>query len=73
MAGRPRRSSPPGLVLTGQVSIGPRRWAIGEARYDTHEYWEGEVALTYLLQKNFSLIGKYHTDYGFGGGLQIRF
>ena len=61
------------LALEKTLELTPRLALVGEARYDTHAYWEGEVALTYLLQKNFSLIGKYHTDYGFGGGLQVRF
>ncbi|MHB8808422.1 MAG: multicopper oxidase domain-containing protein [Desulfobulbaceae bacterium] len=61
------------ITLEKNLELTPRLALVGEARYDTHEYWEGGVALTYLVQKNFSLVGKYHTEYGFGGGLQVRF
>jgi len=51
----------------------PRLGLFGEARYDTHDDWEGVAGLSYTINKIFSLIGQWHSDYGFGGGLQIRF
>lgn len=51
----------------------PRLGLFGEARYDTHDDWEGVAGLSYTISKIFSLIGQWHSDYGFGGGLQIRF
>jgi hypothetical protein len=41
--------------------------------YDTHEKWEGSVNLSYVLTKNISLIGKYHSEYSWGGGINILF
>ena len=51
----------------------PRLSLFGEAQYDTHDKWEGGAGFSYLLDNSFSLITKWHNDYGFGAGLQIRF
>jgi hypothetical protein len=51
----------------------PRLALFGEVEYDTHDKWEGVAGLSYAINKTFSLIGQWHSDYGFGGGLQIRF
>ena len=51
----------------------PRLDVFGEAEYDTHEQWEGRVGLSYTLGKDFSLVGHWHSDHGWGGGLQVRF
>ncbi|MEE8329517.1 MAG: multicopper oxidase domain-containing protein [Thermodesulfovibrionia bacterium] len=51
----------------------PRLVLFGESQYDTHDLWEGRAGLSYLVHKNFTLVGQWHSDYGFGGGLQIRF
>jgi hypothetical protein len=51
----------------------PRLGLFGEARYDTHDDWEGVAGLSYTINKVLSLIGQWNSDYGFGGGLQIRF
>lgn len=61
------------VTLEKTLELTPRLALAGEVRYDTHEYWETGISLTYLVRKNFSLIGKFHTEYGFGGGLQVRF
>jgi hypothetical protein len=55
------------------LELTPRFHLVGEAQYDTHHYWEGSVALSWLVGKNFSVQGRWHSEYGFGGGLQIRF
>jgi FtsP/CotA-like multicopper oxidase with cupredoxin domain len=51
----------------------PRLALSGEAEYDTHDKWEGSVGLSYMIHKYFSLVGQWHSEYSFGGGLQIRF
>lgn len=51
----------------------PRLSLFGEAQYDTHDIWEGLAGLSYMVHKYFSIVGQWHSDYGFGGGLQIRF
>lgn len=44
-----------------------------EVEYDSESRWEGEVGLEYLLKKDISLIAKWHSDYGFGAGIDFRF
>jgi hypothetical protein len=51
----------------------PRLALFGEAQYDTRDRWEGSAGLSYMVHKSFSLVGQWHSDYGLGGGLQIRF
>jgi CopA family copper-resistance protein len=55
------------------LELTPRLALFGEAQYDTHDRWEGLAGLSYMMHKNFSLVGQWHSDYGFGGGLQVRF
>ena len=61
------------ISLGKHFDLTPRLMLYGEVEYDTHDYWEGRVGLAYLVHKNFSLIGQWHSDYGFGGGVRIRF
>lgn len=42
-------------------------------QYDTGSQWEWTAGAAYMIDKQFSLITQYHSDYGFGGGLQFRF
>lgn len=61
------------FMLEKSLELTPRLSLSGEAEYDTHEQWEGGVKLAYILAKNFSLIGKWHSEYSWGGGLSVRF
>jgi hypothetical protein len=35
--------------------------------------WQGSTGLRYTLDQNLSLAGNWHSTYGFGAGLQLRF
>jgi CopA family copper-resistance protein len=59
--------------LERAFQLTPRIAFVGEAQYDTEELWEGAVGLSYMFSKSFSLKGQWHSDYGWGGGVQIRF
>jgi CopA family copper-resistance protein len=59
--------------LGKSFELTPRLALLGEAQYDTHDNWEGSAGLSYMVHKYFSLVGQWHSEYGFGGGLQIRF
>ena len=61
------------VSLGKSFELTPRLSLSGEAEYDTHEMWEGSVSLSYMAHKYFSLTGQWHSHYGFGGGLQVRF
>jgi hypothetical protein len=41
--------------------------------YDTHDRWEGAVSLHYTLTRDLSLIGKWHSEFGYGSGISLRF
>jgi CopA family copper-resistance protein len=59
--------------LEKTFELTPRLALLGEAQYDTHDKWEASAGLSYAVHKNFSLVGQWQSEYGFGGGLQIRF
>lgn len=61
------------IHLEKTFELTPRLALRGETQYDTRHHWEGAAALTYLIHKDVSLVGRWHSDFGFGGGLQIRF
>jgi FtsP/CotA-like multicopper oxidase with cupredoxin domain len=62
------------LDFDKEFMLTPRLALIGEAEYDTHETrWEGKAGLTYILTKNISLIGQWHSEYDWGAGAIIRF
>lgn len=50
-----------------------RLHAFGEIEYDTATEWEWSAGLEYILGKNMSLVGSYHSEFGAGAGLAIRF
>jgi hypothetical protein len=59
--------------LGKNLQLTPRFALYGEAEYDTHKFWELRGGATYLIAKNVSLIGQWHSDFGWGGGLRMRF
>lgn len=61
------------VILEKELHITPRLSIFGEVEYDTHDEWEGKTGLSYMINKNFSLIGQWHSEYGWGGGAQVRF
>ena len=61
------------LMLEKSLELTPRLSLTGEAEYDSHEEWEGSVNLSYILAKNITLIGKWHSEYAWGGGINILF
>ena len=61
------------IIFDKEIEISPRLGLHGDIEYDTHEKWEGKVGLSYLISKDFSVVTNYHSEYGLGVGLQIRF
>jgi hypothetical protein len=61
------------VKLDKEFTLTPRLALIGEVQYDTHDLWEGKTGLSYVLAKNISLLGQWHSEFGWGGGLQVRF
>lgn len=59
--------------LSQSISLTSRLSVYGGAEYDTLTDWETVAGLEYVLDKRFSLIGQWHSEYGWGGGLGFRF
>jgi hypothetical protein len=55
------------LPLTPRLEIS---WSV---RYDTHDLWEGQAGLAYTISKDVSLLARWHSTFGFGAGVQMRF
>ena len=61
------------IALDKHLEILPRLSLAGHVEYDTHEYWEGRVGLSYRIDRRVSIVGQWHSDYGWGVGLSMRF
>jgi hypothetical protein len=61
------------FMLEKEFELTPRIGLHGEVEYDTHEQWEAKVGLSYLINKEFSILANWHSEYGIGLGLQLRF
>ncbi len=61
------------LSLKKILPLTPRLKLMGEVEYDTHEQWEGSVGLAYLISQPLSLVGRWHSAYQWGLGLELRF
>ena len=55
------------------LELTPRLAVFSEAEYDTKEHWEIRAGTSYLVGKHFSLIGQWHSQFGWGGGLRWQF
>ena len=51
----------------------PRLALHGHIEYDSEHFWEYRAGLSYTLSKSWSLRSEWHSDYRWGGGLQVRF
>ncbi len=61
------------FAVSKHLEFTPRLAIFSEAEYDTGEQWEVRAGASYMLSKNFSLIGQWHSEYGWGGGLRWQF
>jgi FtsP/CotA-like multicopper oxidase with cupredoxin domain len=61
------------LGLTKRLQLTSRLSAFAELQYDTGSDWEWSVGSEFLLNKPFSLLTQYHSEYGIGGGFRFRF
>ena len=61
------------INLDKEFELTPRFKLVGEAEYDTHKLWEGSVGLNYTVHRNASLMVRWHSEYNWGIGAQIRF
>lgn len=50
----------------------PRISVFGEVQYDTDDLWEYRSGMFYLINRWLSLTGQWHSEFGWGGGLEVR-
>jgi len=60
-----------GIGFEKELQLLPRLEAYGEAEYDSHDGWEGEVDLTYTLNRSLALLGGWDSEYGWGAGIKL--
>jgi hypothetical protein len=61
------------LSLEKEIHLTDRLYAFGEFQYDSESKEEWMLGSGWLLNKNISLIGQYHSEYNGGIGLNVRF
>jgi FtsP/CotA-like multicopper oxidase with cupredoxin domain len=61
------------IKLEKNFTLTPRLSLYGELEYDTQKDWQSSSGLRYMINKDLSLIGSYHSEFGFGAGIQLRF
>ena len=61
------------ITLAKRFQLTSRLNAFGRVEYDTNTKWEWSAGAEFTLNKPLSLIAQYHSDYGIGAGLSIRF
>ena len=61
------------FTLSKTLQLTSRLVGFARAEYDTGTEWEWSAGAEYTLSKAFSLTTQYSSDYGFGGGVVIRF
>lgn len=61
------------FVFEKELMLLPRLGIFGEAEYDTDSRWEGSVSADYMINQPLSLSARWHSDFGWGGGIALRF
>ena len=61
------------LMLAKRIQLTPRLATWGRVEYDTLMDWEWTAGADFTLTRTLSLTAQYHSDFGWGGGLLIRF
>ncbi|MBB5038786.1 multicopper oxidase domain-containing protein [Prosthecobacter dejongeii] len=61
------------IGLARRFQLTPRLGVFGRVEYDTRTRWEWTAGADYTLTRSTSLITQYHSEYGLGAGVLIRF
>ena len=61
------------FALDRVFHLTPRLALMLEAEYDTLRDWEGLARASYMLNQRMDLLAQWHSEYGPGAGLAIRF
>ncbi|MCX6858538.1 MAG: hypothetical protein NTV80_27015, partial [Verrucomicrobia bacterium] len=60
-------------TIAKRLQLTPRLGVFGEVFYDTGTEWEWSAGADYTLTRRTSLTASFHSDYGLGAGVLIRF
>ena len=61
------------FALGRRMDLTPRIKPFAEFEFDTAAKWENRAGVSYILSRDTSLIGQWHSEFGWGAGLEIRF
>jgi len=61
------------IELGQSLQLTDRIMVFGNAEYDTESREEWLLGGKYILSKNVSMIGQYHSDFGAGAGIEFRY
>ncbi len=61
------------LGLAKRLQLTPRLAAWGHVQYDTNTAWEWSVGADWALSRTLSLTASFHSEFGAGVGVRIRF
>ena len=61
------------VSLAKSLQITDRASLHTEVEYDTGSSWQWSAEAEWFLSNSFSLVGGYHSDHGWGGGISFRF
>ncbi|MCG8591210.1 MAG: multicopper oxidase domain-containing protein [Proteobacteria bacterium] len=61
------------FALAREWALTARLHAVGDVEYDTRQKFEGRAGLRWELGHYAALAFDWHSEFGFGGGLELRF
>lgn len=61
------------VTIGKQLQLTNRLGIFGDFEYDTKSEFEWVAGARYILSKNLSIVGQYHSDFGLGAGLGFIF
>ena len=60
------------VILDKDIHVTQRLSIFGELQYDTESKWEWKAGGAIMINKWLSLVGQYYSEFGGGGGIEIR-
>ncbi len=61
------------VTLEKEIHLTERLSTFGETHYDTESKWEWKAGGAIMMGKKISLVGQYHSEFGGGGGILVKF
>jgi hypothetical protein len=59
------------FALAKELALTTRLFAVSEVEYDTDDAWEGSAGLRLRVHRHGSLAFEWHSEFGFGGGVEL--